>query len=105
MTTPNHTPASVRRLYQIAFTDGCALLALVFIAVPLKYMADFPYLVKILGPLHGVLFITLIVMVAYTVSQQLIKARLAALIVLLAFVPFGAFYADHLLKKHMLDNT
>ena len=99
LTTLKNAPLIVRRLYQLAFMDGFALLGLVLIAVPLKRWADFPWAVKILGPIHGALFIMLIITLIIAVSKKAITKPLGTLIFLLAFIPFGAFYADYLLKK------
>lgn len=99
LTTLKHAPLIVRRLYQLAFMDGFALLGLVLIAVPLKRWADFPWAVKVLGPIHGTLFILLISTLIIAVSKKAIPKPLGALIFVLAFIPFGAFYADYLLKK------
>lgn len=93
-----HKPI-VKRLYRLAMLDGFALLALVMIAVPLKRWADFPWAVKVLGPVHGALFLALTLTLVVAVSQQAIRKRLGALILVLAFIPLGAFYADYLLKK------
>ena len=99
MTTLKNAPLIVRRLYQLAFMDGFALLGLVLIAVPLKRWADFPWAVKILGPIHGALFIMLIITLIIAVSKKAVTKPLGTLIFVLAFIPFGAFYADYLLKK------
>ena len=54
-------------LYWLAFLDGLALLALLLVAVPLKYSMDFPLGVSLLGPLHGTLFLSLMLTtVSYT---------------------------------------
>ena len=50
-------PDNRRIIYWLAFMDGIALLALAGVAVPVKYMLDMPIGVKILGPIHGTLFI------------------------------------------------
>ena len=99
LTTLKNTPLIVRRLYQLAFMDGFALLGLVLIAVPLKRWADFPWAVKVLGPIHGALFIMLIITLIIAVSKKAVTKPLGTLIFVLAFIPFGAFYADYLLKK------
>ena len=98
-------PILMRRLYQVAFVDGVALFALVFIAVPLKRVYDMPWGVKILGPIHGALFLTLVVLLVSVVGKRLLKKRLAVLTFVLAFIPFGAFVADHLLKKSLDEST
>jgi integral membrane protein len=89
----------IRRLYIAAMLDGCALLLLVFVAVPLKHLADFPLAVRILGPMHGVLFIWLSINLAMAMSKGVLNARLGLLLFFGALLPFGAFYADHRLKR------
>ena len=42
---------------KIAMAEGVSFLVLLLIAMPLKYMADYPKAVTIVGGLHGVLFI------------------------------------------------
>jgi len=92
-------PAIVKTLYWLAFLDGVALLALVGIGVPLKYAYDWPTLVKILGPTHGVLFISLTLTLVTAWVQSHVKWPMAALVFFGALIPGGAFVADHQLKK------
>ncbi len=41
----------------IAILEGISFLVLLLIAMPLKYMADIPQAVSVVGALHGVLFV------------------------------------------------
>lgn len=95
-----HIPKS---LYRIAFADGVALLLLVFIAVPLKYLLHLPLGVKILGPIHDALFISLVLTTAVTLSKRQLKHGLAALLLIGALIPLGAFHADFKLKQAYPD--
>ena len=88
-----------KALYWLAFSDGVALLALVFVAVPVKYLLDLPLGVKILGPLHGTLFITLTLTMLAALFRGILKPSLAALLFFGALIPLGAFFADHKLKQ------
>ena len=45
------------RFRLISFVEGLSYLLLVFVAMPLKYMFDYPLAVKVVGMGHGVLFI------------------------------------------------
>ncbi|MGC9385795.1 MAG: DUF3817 domain-containing protein [Hydrogenovibrio sp.] len=90
---------NIKLLYWLAFLDGIALLLLVFVAVPIKYQLDWPYGVKVLGPLHGVLFISLTLTMLWAVLKKHIQPSLGALMFFAALIPLGAFYADHRLKK------
>lgn len=76
----------------IANLEGVSFLVLLFIAMPLKYIWDKPWMVQQVGMAHGVLF------VAYVIAVVLVKNVLGwnvkqTLIALaLSFVPFGTFY-------------
>lgn len=88
-----------KTLYWLAFADGCALLLLVFVAVPAKYLLDFPLGVKILGPLHGTLFLSLTLTTLAALYKGRLKPGLALLLFVGALIPLGAFYADYKLKQ------
>lgn len=51
------TSPIITRFRQIAVAEGWSFLILLFIAMPLKYLADMPLAVKYVGWAHGVLFI------------------------------------------------
>lgn len=86
-------------VYWLAFADGLALLALVFVAVPVKYLLDLPLGVKILGPVHGTLFLSLALATFTALARRAIRPGLAALLLIGALLPLGAFFADRALKR------
>lgn len=47
----------IRRFRSVAIAEGWSYLILLFIAMPLKYLAEMPWAVKVVGWAHGVLFI------------------------------------------------
>jgi integral membrane protein len=47
----------IQRFRSVAIAEGWSFLVLLFIAMPLKYWADLPMAVKVVGWAHGVLFI------------------------------------------------
>lgn len=47
----------IRRFRSWALAEGWSFLILIFIAMPLKYLADQPMGVKVVGWAHGILFI------------------------------------------------
>lgn len=84
---------------KVAFAEGVSFLLLLFVAMPLKYFANMPLAVKIMGSLHGVLFVAFVVL-AWEVKGDnqkgflwLVKAFLASLL------PFGTFVMDKEWKK------
>jgi integral membrane protein len=49
--------SSLRRLRAVALLEGVSYLLLLFVAMPLKYFWEMPLAVRIVGSLHGMLFI------------------------------------------------
>ncbi|MEM6517271.1 MAG: DUF3817 domain-containing protein [Bacteroidota bacterium] len=79
----------------IALLEGLSYIALLFIAVPIKYFADDPQYVKMLGMPHGVLFLAYIVF-AFLIASEMGWNRKTLFIVLLAsIIPFGTFYIEY----------
>lgn len=86
----------IGRLRIIAILEGISLLTLVFIAVPLKYGFDNPAFVKMMGPIHGTLFLLFLFNTLSVGIEQNWKFKEITWKVLLACViPFGTFYIDH----------
>lgn len=56
---------SISRLRKAGFIEGMSLLTLLLIAMPLKYFADIPMAVTIVGSLHGALFVIYMLILAY----------------------------------------
>lgn len=48
---------SLGRFRAIALIEGISSIALFFVAMPLKYLADLPMAVRIAGSAHGALFV------------------------------------------------
>ena len=82
-----------------ALMEGVSWLLLLFIAMPLKYMADNPYPVKVIGMGHGVLFIAFVIFLTIVLQQKAISNRLGAKVFIASFIPFGTFIVDGKLKR------
>lgn len=86
--------SGIGRLRVIAFLEGCSLLLLVFIAMPIKYWLGVPEATQAIGMIHGVLFILFVV--ATLVISILQKWNLGRIFMVMAssVLPFGTFYID-----------
>ena len=84
---------------KVALAEGISFLVLLGIAMPLKYFADMPMAVTIVGSLHGILFVAFFIVAGAVMSDYkkgfkwLVKAGLASLL------PFGTFVMDKEWKK------
>ncbi len=84
----------------VALAEGISFLVLLGIAMPLKYLFDFPQAVQIVGMLHGVLFVSFILL-AWAAMAAMEKSYLWLLKAFaLSIIPFGTFVLDRDLKKH-----
>ena len=96
----------VGRLRLLAILEGVSLLVLIFIAVPLKYAFNNPEVSKIMGPVHGALFLLFVFNTLSVGVEQNWKLRTTTWKVLLAcIVPFGTFYIDKVIlsKLHQTE--
>lgn len=82
-----------------AISEGISYLLLLFIAMPLKYGADHPEAVRVVGMLHGILFIVLGAALLYALVRSHISFRMCVLVFVASLIPFGAFWADRRLKE------
>lgn len=83
------------RLKILGWLEGASLLVLVFVAVPAKYVFDHPALVKMIGPVHGILFLLFVFHTIAAGIEQGWKFRKTTWKVLLAcLIPFGTFYIN-----------
>lgn len=91
----------IGRLRIIAFLEGISLILLLFIAMPLKYLFQYPRPVQVMGAVHGALFLLFIFNTLSTGIEQRWRFRTTTWKVLLAcIIPFGTFYIDRqILRK------
>jgi len=82
-----------------AIAEGISYLALLFIAMPLKYGIGIDMAVKIIGMAHGILFILLCAVLAYTLWRSIISFPMCVLVFIASLFPFGAFWADQTLRE------
>ena len=85
---------------KIALLEGLSYIILLVIGVPLKYLFNNDWVVKLLGMPHGILFIAYIIF-SLILYKKMKWSNLDFTIILSAsLIPFGTFYAD---RKHFND--
>lgn len=92
----NHITPSQRtitdRFLWIGKIEGYSYLALLGVAMPLKYFFDMPQWVRVVGMLHGILFVAFVAMLAVMFFKVKMPFKNAVVSFLLSLVPFGTFY-------------
>lgn len=88
----------LRRMRIASLVEGATLVALVFVAAPLKHLAGIPTASAVVGPVHGMAFLIYLWLLIQTVAGQEWSKRDMLVVTLAAFVPFGAFVTERLLR-------
>lgn len=85
----------VGRLRIIAILEGISLLILIFIAVPMKHFLNNAEGTRLMGPIHGALFLLFLFNTMSVGIEQSWKFKTTTWKVLIAcIIPFGTFYID-----------
>jgi len=84
----------LRWLIIVGLLEGFSTLALFFIAMPMKYWYDTPMHVKIMGPVHGLLFIALVMMFWIGRAAVPLSAKMMWVGIVGAVVPLMPFFVD-----------
>ena len=97
-----YSKGPIGRLRLAGFVEGISYLLLLFIAMPLKYFADVPEAVKIVGWIHGLLFIWVVIALLNVMATSKWKFLKSLLAFIASLVPFGTFVLDTHLRKEEL---
>ncbi len=89
----------LNRFRYIAYAEGISYLFLLFIAMPFKYFADMPLLVKYGGWAHGLLFVLYIALLLQVWAKYRWGFWKVTLLFLASLIPFASFYVEARLKK------
>ncbi|HEX2208050.1 MAG TPA: DUF3817 domain-containing protein [Longimicrobium sp.] len=87
------------RLRAVGAMEGASFLVLLGIAMPLKYIAGHPQMVRVVGMIHGVLFLLFVAAVLQvSVSMRWPLRRVLAALAA-SVLPFGPFVFDAHLRR------
>jgi len=89
----------IGRLRVVGILEAVSYLALLGIAMPLKYLADMPLAVRIVGSVHGFLFVVLCIVLLQAALEVGWSFKRAAGIFVAALLPFGPFIIDRRLAR------
>ncbi len=87
------------RLRSVASLEGISYLVLLFVAMPLKYFAGLPLAVRIVGSLHGALFVWGGLLALRAILERGKSWRWGWKVLGAALVPFGTFFLDRELRE------
>ncbi len=95
--------SSYMRFRIISFLEGLSYLILVFIAMPIKYIGENPYPVKVVGMGHGVLFILFCIFLFEAFKRCDWNKSIGVQYFIYSLIPFGFIIIDKSLKAQPSD--
>lgn len=98
----DHHPKALARIQQLrifGLLEGISYLVLLLIAMPLKYYAGYPEVVKIAGWIHGILFVLFVLATLRTIGVLHWRPGKILAAFLASVLPFGTFVLDKRLQK------
>jgi integral membrane protein len=100
-TTAANGISELRQLRLVAFSEGLSFVLLLFVAMPLKHVWGLPLAVRIVGSIHGALFLIFLVALFRAAAEREWPLRRSLLAFVSSIVPFGTFAFDSSLKNEI----
>ncbi len=97
------TPIGIFRL--VGIIEGISYLSLLLIGMPLKYMAGIPQTVKLMGWIHGLLFIAYVIALIRVSMANKWSIMKIAIAFITSLLPAGTFILDKKLKQEEQTTT
>lgn len=94
----NHSK-EILRFAKVSYWEAWSYIVLLFLAMPLKYFADFPLAVKIVGMLHGVLFIAYCLQLLFLLIKKQVTFGKSVIYFIASLLPFAAFWVEKDVKR------
>jgi integral membrane protein len=95
------TPTSLRSLSILALVEGASLVALIGIAMPLKYYAGLPEAVRVVGMAHGLLFLWATAMLFFVLARGHLSPLKGAGVFAASLIPFAGLWSHRMLVRSM----
>ena len=97
--------SQIRIFRMIALAEGSSFLTLLFIAMPMKYFIGIPEVVRVVGSIHGGLFVLYVGLLALLHVRQRWSFMFSLYALVASIIPFGTFMLDkHLREKEAVTN-
>ena len=91
--------SQIRVFRMIALAEGISFLTLLFMAMPMKYFMGMPEVVRVVGSIHGLLFVLYVGLLAMLHVRQRWSFSFSLYALVASVIPFGTFMLDKQLRK------
>jgi integral membrane protein len=97
--------SKIKQFRMAAYIEGWSFIILLFVAMPLKYIMGIAIATKIVGMLHGVLFIWFLLALGSARAEKNQDAKFVLTSIVASLVPFGTFFLDKKILKQLDNNS
>ena len=94
----------MKNLVQIGHWEGISFLILLLIAMPLKYLWNWPQAVRVVGSAHGVLFVLFLYQLWVARQEKQLTLKQVGIGFLLSLLPAGTFFLHRIWQKSSTIN-
>jgi integral membrane protein len=91
--------STLGRLRVVGLAEGVSFLVLLGIAMPLKYLLAMPLAVRVVGLLHGVLFVAFVYLVFEAMGSLRWSLKQVGVAIVASLLPFGTILLDRKLRR------
>lgn len=95
---------NVTKFAEINSIEGYSYLVLLFIAMPMKYLFGIPIAVKIVGMIHGILFIIFCFYLIKAWQETKWSIKESIIFFIASLIPFGTFFTKSKIKTYELKS-
>ncbi len=93
--------AALRTFRWVALLEGWSFLVLLLVAMPLKYLLGLPLAVRIVGSVHGLLFLAFLSLLFRVALERRWSLQRCLGAIVASLVPFGTFVLDRSLRREL----
>lgn len=91
---------SVKNFRIINTVEGYSYLILLFIAMPMKYLMEIPIATKVVGTIHGILFIAFIILLIMAWQKAKWSFKETLIFFIASLIPFGTFFTKKRVQSY-----
>lgn len=91
--------SQIRTFRLTALAEGISFLTLLFIAMPMKYFMGMPEVVRVVGSIHGGLFVLYVGLLTMLHFRQRWSVIFSLYAFVASIIPFGTFVLDKQLRE------
>jgi len=91
---------SVKKFGLINTVEGYSYLLLLFVAMPMKYLMGIAIATKIVGMIHGILFIGFIFLLIEAWQSAKWSMKETVIFFIASLIPFGTFFTKKRIKSY-----